>query len=857
MMQFTRKNAASRKLIRKFILLILSAGYWFSGNGQVQVSGSVGADGIYPNLTQENGAFAAINQFQQDGRSVLIAIDTNLFDENGTVALEDRYWDQLLITATHPVVISGSHPDGILRFNQTQQVTLQGGNDSLAPLLTLKNLQAGPVLQLVNRVRQFRIHQCVLEGSGNSSGEALLSINTTFGMIAGDHIDISNCRFQPAPGLHAAYGLWITSAGLTNYQDLMIFENDFAGISSSFGASSAMLMDAGTSLVQITGNRIYFPDSLQADSLIYTAIAIQSPTGSGFTVRENRIGGTGATDTFDAFIKGRYIQLTGVQIQTQPGSSGWDAVNSNQIENLTIQADSSTKNGAGVFTGFYLQTGKHRVGTEGGNRIGKTNSSGHIRLQVLNNSYSAQGILSENSDSSLIRFNEMDNWVVNGCDSAGFVWNGISVKGNPPFISCTQNKIGGISGIHLSETTNGSCRQSGHGIFWNTSTNGHEITGNQITNLSNQSNSAEIENYLYGIYVSGSNPRIDSNIIRQLNYHGTNNSNIPLVGILLGASGDFLSVNNNVIDHLIADNSLATNMVVTAFKHALGNATIAGNRCFDLVNRSQGGYIAGIWKNNSGATRAMNNRFHLTNGWFSNRMQIAGIINNNADGDLICWYNTIFISGTNGSGSGNGFNSICFQRFYGGTVDVRNNIFINQRTGFGNHFVMANTSANATGWLSDHNILSAVNPSAFAVWGTSGSGGIRDFDGWKLSSLSDSNSVVTLPIFSDTLEAALTMRMKDHCGLAGLGTSVGVSVDCLGSPRKLPTDIGPFEFSGKHTQWIGTNSNWWDPANWCGRIPDAQLDVYIPGDRPFYPDLQPGEAAQVQNLFLNQLSPEE
>lgn len=856
-MKFIRLNADTRMVFRTLILLFLGAGWITCLKGQVQVTGSVGADGIYTSLTMENGAFAAINQFQQDGRSVLIAIDTNLYDENGGIALDDKYWDQLLITSTHPISITGSAPNGIFRFNQANHVTLEGGNDANAPLLSFINLSDGPVIQLLNQVNQFRMHQCVLEGRGTTSEAALLQMNTSPGSNAGDHIEISQCRFQAASGASAAYGIALSSNGLTNYRNLMIRENTFAGISSSSGSASAISINGGTTTAQISGNQILFPDSLLVDSLIYTGIEIQSAIGSGFTIEGNRIGGTLVSDTSMAFIKGRFIRFTGILVRTLAGASVWNSITSNQIERIAIQADSSVETGGGVFTGLYLQSGKHQVGTAGGNSIGRFNSNGRILLQVLNHSFLAQGILAENSDSIQIRNNQLDNWTIAGNDASRLTWNGISVKGAAPYVSCTQNKIGGMAGINLTELSTGSCRQSVHGILWNTSTLGHELLNNDITGISNQSASSAIENYLYGIYVSGGNPRIDSNHIHQVLYHGTNNSNIPLVGILLGASGDFASVTGNEIDHLLADNTQASNMVITAFKHALGNASMLGNRCYELVNRSQGGYVAGIWKNNSGTTRAINNRFHLTNGWQTNRMQIAGIINNNSDGDVICWYNTIFISGNNGSGTGNGFNSICFQRFYGGSADVRNNIFMNQRTGFGNHFVMANTSANPVGWMSDHNILSAVNPAAFAVWGTSGSGGIRDFEAWKLSSLSDSNSVVSLPVFSDTLAAAFTMRLRDNCGLAGLGIPVGVPDDVKGITRLSPTDIGPFEFSGQHSQWIGTNNNWWDPANWCGRVPNAQLDVYIPGDRPFYPEIQTGEAVQVKNIFINQLAPEE
>ncbi len=105
------------------------------------------------------------------------------------------------------------------------------------------------------------------------------------------------------------------------------------------------------------------------------------------------------------------------------------------------------------------------------------------------------------------------------------------------------------------------------------------------------------------------------------------------------------------------------------------------------------------------------------------------------------YYNTVYIGGTNSSGSNN---SYPFVRSEYGEITLKNNILYNERTGgSGYHYAIANTLTDvSTGykWLNEginYNLLVASNSNYVGRWGNSS----YTFDGWKTISRSDANSL--------------------------------------------------------------------------------------------------------------------
>ncbi|MES2847481.1 MAG: T9SS type A sorting domain-containing protein [Bacteroidota bacterium] len=54
---------------------------------------------------------------------------------------------------------------------------------------------------------------------------------------------------------------------------------------------------------------------------------------------------------------------------------------------------------------------------------------------------------------------------------------------------------------------------------------------------------------------------------------------------------------------------------------------------------------------------------------------------------------------------------------------------------------------------------------------------------------------------------------------------------------------------GTINTWLGVNTNWFDPANWCAGIPTSTTDVLIPGSLSFYPLVNSG-VPTVRNITI-------
>ncbi len=54
---------------------------------------------------------------------------------------------------------------------------------------------------------------------------------------------------------------------------------------------------------------------------------------------------------------------------------------------------------------------------------------------------------------------------------------------------------------------------------------------------------------------------------------------------------------------------------------------------------------------------------------------------------------------------------------------------------------------------------------------------------------------------------------------------------------------------GTINTWLGINTNWFDPANWCAGIPTSTTDVLIPGSLSFYPLINSG-VPTVRNITI-------
>ncbi|MBL0181986.1 MAG: hypothetical protein IPP96_06690 [Chitinophagaceae bacterium] len=383
------------------------------------------------------------------------------------------------------------------------------------------------------------------------------------------------------------------------------------------------------------------------------------------------------------------------------------------------------------------------------------------------------------------------------------------------------------------------------------------VSGNTVGS-SNVAERFEINGDSYGIRVaSTTSVNLSNNTVNNFGTNTTPSTGEYYFGISVEGTGAHSVINNtvaNVINASTPDASFNTQLIGMTIT-ATGIQTIRGNTIHDVGNTSAtaptsnnnriwGLIISGtpagtvVEKNNiyniygsSTATGARADVITLlqsqsvANATYSNNMISSGTVNASSDRAIFgildisaapavsnYYFNSVSITGT-----GTGTNSTyAFNRNSTATVDIRNNIFSNARTGgTGYHVAIANTNAAATGWAAtaaNYNDLYSATASTVGQWLGALAANNRDFTGWQASqgagtpgSGGDANSWSVLPAFTSAIDLHIPAATSGP--LESNGTTIfGISTDIDNDVRPGPTgsvnggatapDIGADEFDG-------------------------------------------------------------
>ena len=214
------------------------------------------------------------------------------------------------------------------------------------------------------------------------------------------------------------------------------------------------------------------------------------------------------------------------------------------------------------------------------------------------------------------------------------------------------------------------------------------------------------------------------------------------------------------------------------------------------------------------ATNIFNNMISLGNGITTNTT-IIGIFSNHGstpNPTVNVYYNNVNIEGTAAAGALASFGYVRGDLTLTArtpTVDIRNNIFTNTRTGgTGKHYAISNnygaTTASATGWAanaSNFNVLNA-NATTIAYWTTD-----QTFATWKTISSSDANSFSGVAVnYANSAVGDLHLNMgMTPTQLESGGTTIATyTTDFDGDTRNATTpDVGADEFTGVSLDLVG------------------------------------------------------
>lgn len=418
---------------------------------------------------------------------------------------------------------------------------------------------------------------------------------------------------------------------------------------------------------------------------------------------------------------------------------------------LTLAADACTISGNSFYattSGSTSLTCIQIAGGNGhtitGNYMGGTSSNAGGTPLQNNSSYTGISSSSNYISPNSIQNNTIQNINLISTGSFGFV--GINVTSGLVNIgTVTGNTIG-----HSSNTNNITVAGTlgSAGIFISTISQVN-ISNNLIANIT--ATGTGTSNTLYGVIISSNaDNTITNNTIKNLSSAGTVNiigASRSVAGISTSSYSITQEITKNTIFGLTASHpSSVVGCAGIVASDIIGTFTISKNNIYGLSNLSSNtsASISGIYID-AGSSVCKNNMININNGANTNDPIITGIGCKNATGKTnTIYYNSVRIGGT-GSSTTNSY--ALLREVAEPTMDIKNNIFINERTGgSGKHYAIGN-SLSATGWsagASNYNVLYSATSGTTGYWTSD-----LSFAGFQSASSSEANSKNVDVVFTD------------------------------------------------------------------------------------------------------------
>ena len=790
-------------------------------SGQINIAGSNGADGSYASLTNTGGAFEALNGTVQGGANILITIIDDVANESGSNSLNANEWSVVTINPIGVRIISGSVVGLLIHLNGADYVTIDGLNDG-SNSLTISNtgLGASSTVRFSGDATYNTITNCTILGSGTVSFGVV-----SFGSGAStgnDYNTVSFCNIGPAGANLPLNGIYSMGSSTTiDNSNITIERNNIYDFFNAGSPTYGMNINSYNSNWTITTNSIY-----QTAARTYTTAnshyGIFVISGSGYYVVDNKIGGQtpnagGGAYTMSGSVASRFwgIYLT---VGTDPVSS----IQGNTITNFNMSSTAANN----FFNGIILTGGNANIGTDAGNTIGSGSVTGAITVTAATTAGQAIGIFASSTGTYNISNNTIGGITVYGSSVAVSAnIQGIYLgAGNPTVF---RNLIGSntvANSLYAATASTSATGQYVIGINVTSSiTVANTISNNTIANLTQAGTTSA--HYIRGISYSGTGAgTITNNIIHDIRgatAHTTQaGGGTAVQGIIYTGASPNAIIKNNTFYSIYATNTgaVATTACAIGYSNPFAG-TISENIIYDIRNASTG--VAGttppcavgiLIRALQGPTTFANNMISLGEGQTTNT-QFAGFMNSFTAGQLNAYYNSVYIAGSASTGA---LPSFCFYRGNNSAtpittpVDIRNNIFINNRNGgTGKHYAISNNygaTASATGWganASNYNVLNG-NASTIGYWSAD-----QTFAGWKTASACDLNSVSGITVsFANTAVANLHLNMGlSPTQLESGGqviASVTTDIDGDTRPGPIPSyngggdapDLGADEFDG-------------------------------------------------------------
>jgi len=805
----------------------------------------VGPTETVNSLTNAGGAFALLNAGALSG-DVTLSITGNLTAETGQNTLNQ--WPEIggsgysvSIVPSAPInrLISGGSPSvPLIRMNGADRTIIDGRFAGAGRYLTFRETTSSSAVTItyINDAQNNILRNCIIEGSSPSTFGGVVVIGITSGNQGNDNNYIGYNEIRDRSDITATPAILLNCEGSNttnlarhNHGNTIEYNEFHDWYRPNVPNQYAILVEQGNSNLTIIGNSFYQtqPRSHTVTGVTTGAIYIDED-GQGLTkgyviIEDNFIGGSAP------LASGADMTLASTAAQSFHGIWVEADLDSVSIQNNTIRKINFTTSAPTTqttqFAGIHTRYGEFKIGTSTGNSV--TDITANVNAGGTANSilsgisaYRTAGFVNVS-----IHNNTISNWTIGGTSTTATIsYNAIHVEGLPTMpISIQNNLIGSttlpnniqfIAPAAIVEMTGiRTYISSGPDLL---------IHNNTIQNLTNFS--TNLSSRLYGMSIESSSGAlspvtITNNLVQNLTENAspiTTNPFTTSIGIaFIGYGGKTNVISGNTIGamaNLVTTSGSMGNIEALRLESTLAGGTISKNKIHGITNLQNGfaAGITGIHLASGDGWGIHNNMMSLTNGANTNALQVRGIVDR-CLGNLQIYNNSIYIGG---STTGN-LNSHCYVRETPSTLDLRNNLLYNDRTGSSSsHFAAGNRTASpGYGWhpgSSSYNAFVTRTSTKMGEWGI---GTNRTFAQWKSSSVGDKESyadtTLNVPaniLFANPTTANLSINTAtDRCwyvngkGIAGMASGSIADDFATTSIRSVtlgtPTDIGADEFT--------------------------------------------------------------
>ncbi len=698
-----------------------------SCGGSISGTIAVGPTGTYSNITN---ALVAINASGlanntilelQSGYDATTETYPITFPANPCISALKTLTIRPASGVSTALSISSSNTTATIDFNGASYITFDGraGGVGTAKMISIVNTSAtGVAVRYINDASYNNLKYCDVQGQNTSATSSALSGVIYFSsahatlLNGNDNNTISYCDIHATAGGNPAIGVCsfgnaVSAPTLAWNENNTIDHCNIYDFFSATLASTAVKLDGGSHAFTISNNHIY-----QTVARTYTTANQHrafwlTPTATGacgYQIIGNFIGGADSTGTGVWSLGGTVAtNFWGMDINhtgTIPTS-----VQGNTIAGISLSSSTTTANDLfrGISTG---STGHVYIGNLTGNTIGSPTVNGAITLVTSGTGSTSYGIKCASTSASTDTVRIQNNFVGGIQVSSSTATNGTNIHGigvtTASYVYIENNIVGSLNNANgIFASNNATSVQSVHGISVASGTYS-TVINNTIANLTNNY-SGTSTGYTRGIYLTVSTTsvvtgNIVKNIASKSAYTGTGTL-AALTGIQVSSSNPSTIV-GNTIDSLVLSNTTSTAAsIIEGIYVGLNGATptniIAKNKIahFSVSSPTNTNAILSGINVTGGSNIIANNMVQLGLEADGNNligaMNIRGIYLNTTTATNV-YHNTVYIGGANVATTAK--NTFAFWRAVtSGTHDVRNNIFVNQRsnaTTGGKHYQM-------------------------------------------------------------------------------------------------------------------------------------------------------------------------